>query len=145
MLRRVVDKARHAIALRELEALLIGRTLTARETEGQWNLISDGEAYIHAWSWRLVGDNHIVVASEDHEHRFGLPKPINAVEKFNTALGGEPVARVEVSSITGDLAILFSGGIRLEIPTRSSGYESWSVGRKEDFSTLFVGANGGFL
>ncbi len=145
MLRRVVDKARHAIALRELEALLIGRTLTAHETEGQWNLVSDGEACIHVSSWRLVGDNNIVVTSEDHGHRFGLPKPIDAVEKLNTALAGAPVAKVEVGSRTGDLIILFAGGVRLESLTLSAGYESWSVGRKEDFATLFVGANGGFL
>ncbi|WP_370191086.1 hypothetical protein [Qipengyuania sp.] len=131
--------------MRELEGLLIKRTITAEEAEGQWNLISDGEVCIHVSSWRLVGDNNIVVTSEDHGHRFGLPKPIDAVEILNTVLAGAPVAKVEVSSTTGDLIILFAGGVRLEILTLSAGYESWSVGRKEDFATLFVGVNGGFL
>ena len=106
--------------------------------------MSNEGVYIHTLVWRLIGDNHIVVTSDDHRHQFGLPQPVDAARKFNDALANRRVVDVDVDSKTGDLRILFSD-FKLEIITHSMGYETWTIGRKDSFDTLFVGANGGIL
>ena len=145
LLKRAINRVKQNRDLRELHGLLVGKSLTAHEIERQWNLVSDDEVYIHTYFWRLVGTNHIVVTSDDHGHQFGWPEPVDAAAKFDATLAGAPITGVEVNSVTGDLTIFFSNHLRLEIPTFSAGYETWTLGRKETFGPLFVGASGGIL
>ncbi|MEZ5680626.1 MAG: hypothetical protein R3E14_04945 [Erythrobacter sp.] len=144
MLKKAIDSWKHSRAISEVRSLLIGKALIAHENEGQWNLVSDGEVYVYTMFWRLVGSNHILVTSEDHQQQFGLPQPIDAAAKFNDALAMARVTGVDVSPVTGDLLISFPN-YRLEVITCSMGYETWSIGRQDSYETLFVGANGGIL
>ncbi len=81
-------------------------------------------------SWRLlrsVGDEPIIITSEDDGHQFGLPEPVDAAEWVYSRVAGRPVTAASISPKSGDLLIEFLGGISLELLQMSAGYESWSL------------------
>ncbi len=76
--------------------------------------------------WRLVSDDAIVVTSEDHAQKFGLPAPLDAGLVAAEKLGQESVARIQISAATSDLSLDFGRGRVLQFINTSSGYESWN-------------------
>jgi hypothetical protein len=93
--------------------------------------------------WRLVTSAYVCVTSEDDNHQFGLPAPVNAEAKANGLLSGKSVESIEVDFSTGDLRLQIEGPLTLEIVTTSSGYESWQIWRAGNL--LAVGASGGVV
>lgn len=143
MFKKAAHWRKHSRAVGEIKSFLIGKALVAHGNGFQWNLVSDGDVFIHTTFWRLVGSDRILVTSEDDRQQFGLPQPVDAAEEFNDALAKIRITDVGVDSVTGDLFISFPS-YRLEIITRSMAYETWEIGRTGAGDTLFVGANGGF-
>ena len=78
-------------------------------------------------NWRLL-DKRVVVTSDDHGHKFGLPAPVDAAALIRQKVGDNPVDYVHLDDRTGDLSISFSNGVMLQFLTTSGGYEGWRIG-----------------
>lgn len=77
--------------------------------------------------WRILNHGSIAVSHDDHNQKFGLPAPIDAVESASSLLVGVKIKKVEVREGTLDILIAFAGDLRVEIIPFSSGYEGWQV------------------
>jgi len=77
--------------------------------------------------WRILNIGAIVVTSEDHRQKFGLPLPIDAASRGSDLLAGETVAQFTLREDTLDLSFMFSNGHSLEILQTSAGYEAWQI------------------
>jgi hypothetical protein len=72
----------------------------------------------------MVVQGRIGLGWQDDGHRFGLPKPVSATERLETALYGKKVEGTSVGAC-GDLVISFPDAHSLEIFNASGGYEGW--------------------
>lgn len=106
---------------------LVGRWIAGVENEGHtWIFVLDDGSKIATESvWRVIATKGIVVTSEDHGHQFGLPTPVDAVERVKGAAGDHRVVRFEVREGTGDLTIRFGNEVAIEFLNLSCGYEGW--------------------
>ena len=106
-----------------------------------WFKFSDGTSLRADTPWRIVSNERVEVTSGDHQHRFGLPEPVDAGARAMEVLGRRKAIRVSLVKATQDLVFEFDNGARLEILTTSMGYEGWSItspGRGE-----IIGLGGG--
>ena len=93
-------------------------------------------------AWRFMDAEHIVITSEDHQQKFGLPAPVDAAEWVLSRVGSSPVSAVSIRSRTGDLLVRFGELHELELLQMSSGYEAWHLhARGRD---LYCLGGGGF-
>jgi hypothetical protein len=128
----------------ELTSRCLGASAVFKRQEAEWHLVtSSGLIFGSFGPWRLLGPERILVTTEDHGHRFGLPEPVDAEAKFNEHLRSATIERVTVDPVAGDLAIEFSGSLVVQIPTTSAGYESWKVNAAGQW--VGGGASGGAL
>jgi len=97
---------------------LIGRRLQSVEKKDfSWFfLLDDGTSIASESQWRLV-EQRVVVSSEDHGHRFGLPSPVNACEVVRQNIVDSFVARFELDNQTSDLSLCFNNGATLQFLT----------------------------
>jgi hypothetical protein len=96
--------------------------------------------------WRLIEDGRIAVTSEDHGHPFGLPEPVHAEGQARRGLADKSVLEIAVDRTTGDLTMVFAGGVRVQVLTTSGGYESWQAYfRSGDEDIILVDGGGGAL
>jgi hypothetical protein len=108
------------------ERALQGRRVWIRRREQDWLLnFGDGNFIVVEAVWRLSDGQKILLTDTDDGHQFGLPAPVNAEAQANELLSGGMVTSVNANNVTADLDIQFSHGIRLEVLTNSTGYESW--------------------
>jgi hypothetical protein len=75
--------------------------------------------------WRLLESNRIVFISLDNGHQFGLPKPLDLVEKITKLLTGKKLTEIKVHKDIADLTLTISGDIKIQIFIASSGYETY--------------------
>jgi hypothetical protein len=87
---------------------------------------STGASVTAACLWRIVGAS-IILTSEDHEQRFGLPAPVDAVARASELIVGDTASDFTLHGDTLDLIMSLSGGHRLEILPTSAGYEVWHI------------------
>jgi hypothetical protein len=93
-----------------------------------WRFIFSSEAFIRTdCLWRLVGPEGIVVTSEDHLHKFGLPVALDAGERAAALIVTKAVSSFALREDTRDLLFGFSNGYKLEFLATSAGYESWQI------------------
>ena len=90
--------------------------------------------------WRLLKDGEINLVSRDHGHQFGLPKPVDLQELVNGRCRGQKALELKVNDNTGDLQVIMSAGLVLEIFISSTGYETYqfSCGGRS-----YIGTGGG--
>lgn len=88
---------------------------------------------------RFLGTNGDFITAEDHNQKFGLPRPFDAEAAISSEIVGKEIRAAEVCPKTGDLRLLIEGGV-IEIIASSSGYESYQLTGSSDF--IIVG-NGG--
>lgn len=81
---------------------------------------------VEASIWRILQKNKILRTSEDHMQKFGLPQPVNLVEEIEKVLADAHLLQIKVDEDTGDLHLVFSDNIEMQILITSSGYESYS-------------------
>ena len=100
---------------------------SVEKVDHSWFFRFTGEITIATESfWRLL-QGRIIVISEDHLQRFGLPEPVDAAERIVTATAGRTVEQAAISPSSRDLSIHFNGGVQLQLLQTSSGYESWRL------------------
>ncbi len=110
--------------------VLVGLQLSSvSKGDYSWTFgFADGSQVITESRWRLlriVGDEPIIITSEDDGHQFGLPEPVDAAKWVSSRIVGHQVVAAEVFPESGDLMIEFTGGIWLELLQMSAGYEAW--------------------
>ena len=90
--------------------------------------------------WRFLKDGEINLVSLDHGHQFGLPNPVDLQELINEKCRGQKVLELKVKDGTGDLHVVMTTGLILEIFIASTGYETYqfSCGGKQ-----YIGMGGG--
>ncbi len=109
-------------------AWLTGRRLTAIEKlDWSWFFrLDDAGVIATETAWRMITPQGVVVTSEDHEQKFGLPAPLNAANVVRKEIGGLIVSGYHLDPKTGDLNLEF-GSVTLQFLCTSSGYESWRI------------------
>jgi hypothetical protein len=87
--------------------------------------------------WRFVNGDRIVVTSEDHGHKFGLPNPVDASVCVLSAVQNTLIQSARIDTATGDLFVYFSDRTFLQFLQMSGGYEAWRlfVGDREFICT----------
>jgi hypothetical protein len=122
---------------------LVGRRMTvidASAAPNGWVFRFDGSGTLGVEClWRLVSDERIVVTSEDHQQRFGLPAPIDASARALQAIDAKPIRRARFDTTTGDLTIEFANGVRLEAIVTSGGYENWAFSKPDGTQLIALG------
>jgi Family of unknown function (DUF6188) len=93
---------------------------------GWWFRFSTGASIMVECVWRIL-DRSIVVTSEDHQQKFGLPAPFDALARASELLVGDTVRDFILRHDSLDLAFTFSRGHRLDIVPSSAGYEAWQI------------------
>jgi hypothetical protein len=93
--------------------------------------------------WRIIADGGIAHAGEDDGQKFGLPKPVEGVERATSLLFARKIVSVEVAPISSDLRIRFEDDRILELFNNSSGYEGWHATIKRGHESTSVIAQGG--
>ena len=93
-----------------------------------FSFLNDIYVTIEGTFWRLLKNNKILAVSFDHQQQFGLPKPIDVVEKVTDILKGKILTEIKVKEDTGDLVLSISDNITVEVFITSSGFESYSFG-----------------
>jgi hypothetical protein len=112
--------------------------------EHDWTFqFGDAGTVVASCPWRILADGRIAHADEDDGQQFGLPKPVDGVERAMGILSGRKIVSVEVSPISGDLKIHFAGDRTLEFFNNSSGYEAWQATVVQAEKTVNVVAQGG--
>jgi len=76
--------------------------------------------------WRILGTS-ILLTSEDHQHKFGLPAPLDALARASELLVHDTVTDFALRDDSLDLLFTFSRGHRLEILPTSAGHEAWQI------------------
>ena len=100
---------------------------------------------IHASSsgfWRLLKTNKIVLVSLDNGHQFGLPQPIDLVEKVTKQLSDKTLTEIIVDKDTADLTLIISDDIKIQIFIASSGYETYEFSLQDK---RYIGLGSGSL
>ncbi|RYG11937.1 MAG: hypothetical protein EOO07_19820 [Chitinophagaceae bacterium] len=77
--------------------------------------------------WRLLYNKRIKLVSTDHLQKFGLPKPLDIIEEVSTMLSAQTLTKINISNLTADLHLEFSGNMEIEIFISSGGYESYNM------------------
>jgi hypothetical protein len=93
--------------------------------------------------WRIIAEGRIAHADTDDAQKFGLPEPVNGVERATQLLSGKKIVDVEIPSVSGDLHVHFSGKTILEFFNNSSGYEGWQATAKNGPARTNLVAQGG--
>jgi hypothetical protein len=81
---------------------------------------------IQAEYWRLVIDGKTGISSFDHQQKYGLPAPIDAVNILHEAVQDRIVRRAFLDHKTGDLLFEFTGDNTLQVFSFTS-YEDWTI------------------
>jgi len=76
--------------------------------------------------WRLVIDGAAGISSFDHQQKYGLPAPIDAVKNLCETLRDKLVTNALLDQKTGDLLFDFDGNITLQV-LNFTGYEIWHI------------------
>lgn len=77
--------------------------------------------------WRVVSKGGILISDADDGINFGLLDPINVELLANETLSGKSIMAATVDRETGDLTLLFEGGLRIDAFNNSSGVEGWEA------------------
>jgi len=104
------------------------RLVEVVKRDHSWAFIFSGGGCIATeQAWRLVTNEGVAVASEDHGQPFGLLTPVDASARVLSASKEQQVSAVRVVDQTGDLSVFFGSATRVEFLTLSCGYEGWRV------------------
>ncbi len=76
--------------------------------------------------WRIIKDKKHYLSSFDHHQIYGLPAPINAIEKAKQEIEGKNISEVKFDRETGDIIFKFTENLKLQV-LNFTGYEVWEV------------------
>ena len=120
---------------------LVGQDLSkVVRNEHQWQFhFANNVKLLVECPWRILADGRIAYGDEDHAQQFGLPEPIDGLERTNGLLLNKTVQGVRIRDDTADLTISFNDQLALEILNLSSGYEGWQLSDGVDFDIVAQG------
>jgi len=135
------------VAYRDIDlSWIVGRSVVALSfrQSARWLLSfgSDADISIECL-WRIIQSERIVLTSEDHEQKFGLPAPLNASARGEALLAGKFVTSAQLREATADIILTFEHELKMEILSTSAGYESWQLRDPKGMS--YVAQGGGQL
>ena len=114
--------------------------VTRSESGHVWHFHFTGDVRLSVeCTWRILAEGRIAHGGMDDRQWFGLPKPVDGVERSNNYLRGKSVKRVDVRDDSGDLAITFNDQCVLEVLNESSGYEGWQLHDGSDSAVIALG------
>ena len=90
-------------------------------------LLQNGTSIAVECLWRIANSEAIILTSEDHHQKFGLPQPIGARERAMHLLAQSNITEFLLRPETLDVVVGLSNGNRLEVIVTSSGYEGWKI------------------
>jgi hypothetical protein len=88
-------------------------------------LFGDGSK-LRAEYWRIIRDGKAGTSSFDHQHQYGLPAPIDAIEELQEKLRDTTVTDARLDRETGDLLFQFANNVKLQV-LNFTGYEIWEI------------------
>lgn len=89
-------------------------------------LIFENGSRLRTQFWRITEPGRYSLTSFDHQQKYGLPAPIDAIKEFQDRLQYRFVSDVRLREGTRDLVFDFAGGLRLEV-FGLTGYEDWDI------------------
>ena len=81
---------------------------------------------VRADYWRLIQNGKAGTSSFDHKQKYGLPAPIDAIQKLQEELQNRVVEAAKLDPETGDLLFHFAGDTKCQI-LNLTGYEVWEI------------------
>ncbi len=104
------------------------------EDDSCWITLSDG-ARIYAGYWRLICLKEDNFSSFDHQQKYGLAAPIDAVGNLISSIGKQKILMAKTDRETGDLELAFENRAKLQI-FNFTGNEAWEVEFPDGISQL---------
>jgi hypothetical protein len=81
---------------------------------------------LQAEYWRLIHDGKAGRSSFDHQQRYGLPEPIDAIRELQEHIQSKLVTDAQIDKETGDLVFQFGVNRKLQV-FNFTGYEIWEI------------------
>jgi len=81
---------------------------------------------LRTYYWRLIKNKKALVSSFDHQQKYGLPSPIDAVDTLKRELQGQTLTSVRFDEETGDLQFEFANDTKFQA-LNFTGYEMWHI------------------
>jgi hypothetical protein len=97
-----------------------------KDADSWYFVFEDNIAFSTQTIWRLLKNKNIQWVSLDNGQQFGLPAPVNLVEKLTSELTDKRLVEIKVKQDTADLLLSLSDNLEIEIFISSSGYESYN-------------------
>jgi hypothetical protein len=101
--------------------------VTFTESDGEWWFTLAGGTHLGVMgSWQLIADGKVALASGDQGQRYGLSKPVDAVEQATGLLRGRAVERITLAPASSDVTVHFAGDVELRT-FNPSHFEGWRL------------------
>ena len=101
--------------------------VTYNKDADSWYFVFEGKTSFNLYSfWRLLVNKEICEVSFDNGHKFGLPEPVELVERITRELTGGSLLEIKVKQNTGDLLLTLTDNIQIEVFISSMGYETYN-------------------
>jgi hypothetical protein len=90
------------------------------------SLIFADESKLKASFWRVIKNGKAIASSFDHQQKYGLPAPVDAIETLGREVHNQKVVEANLDKETGDLLFTFTGNLKLQV-FNFTGYEVWHI------------------
>jgi len=104
-------------------------------------LFADGSK-LEANYWRIIRDGKAIISSFDHQKKYGLPAPLDAIKTLQMEVQNKTVTAADLDKETGDLLFQFTGNLKLQV-FNFTGYEIWHISFPDgtgEYSNYVLGA-----
>jgi hypothetical protein len=98
---------------------------TEPETASAVIVFSEGTR-LTTYYWRLIKNNKALISSFDHQQKYGLPSPIDALSTLTGELQGQTLTCARFDEETGDLQFEFANETEFQA-LNFTGYEMWHI------------------
>jgi hypothetical protein len=86
----------------------------------------DDGTRLQANYWRIIENGEAIISSFDHQKKYGLPGPLDAIKALQDETKDKTVTEAKVDKETGDLLFDFTEDLKLEV-FNFTGYEIWTI------------------
>jgi hypothetical protein len=107
--------------------------------EGVWQFCFTAGDLLVECPWKAVEAGSVVLASGDHQQKYGLPEPIDAPSRIRELLKDRIVVGIKIDNVTSDLSVIFTRDFRFEVFNDSSGYEGWTYSDHHGLKLVQIG------
>ena len=124
-----------------LRSVLVDNRLAAIEMIAPdiWDFQFAGAHLNVSVPWRILDGESIRFGSCDHNHKFGLPEPVDGVAVTMKWLAQKRVENISFDSQSADLQVAFAGAFFLDIFNHSAGWEGWNLAADNGINVIAMG------